>query len=287
MHKIISIRKVFIAVVAVVVVGGSVFYACKKDGNASLTNPKSVASTGMLENPFKQYGIWHNACLDYMFAHLYDGTDPLSADALWLNYGVPYFQSVLGANYVEVSLDALHAGYAKSYNDVVNKQYLTVLQEMVDAGGINPDYTSTHIGRNNYQILEDYFTFLTNFTVTTEDGYWIAHNKLCAIEQEILANYYSLLNAGVISDDTVVKMEYEGMLGYTATAISSSTYWGRPDNCGAYLDWYYQKKSAELDAMGYWNQYATEAFFAEISGRCPDENNCLQTATNYSMNVRM
>jgi len=186
-------------------------------------------------NPYEQYGIWHNECLEYIFSHMTAANAGMTTDELWQTYGVQYFRNVWGADYVPTPLPILHAAYERVNNIVVNRRHLSLLQELVNAGRINPDFniqsliapltgTGT-IRRNNYNILLDYFTFLTNYNVTNAETYQFAHNKLCAIEQEILANRYILVNGGLIAEGDDIYDEYEGVLLCMAVARNSERYW--------------------------------------------------------------
>ena len=216
--------KFLLGIIAIGLVAGvGIFHACKKNDKQAEPANKITKSGALLVNPFDQYGKWHNECLDYMFSQ--PNAANLTIDELWTMYGVEYFKRVLGDNYKPIPLSVLHANYKKTYDIVVNKQYLQLLDALVADGRINPNYTSPYIGRNNYVILQDYFTFLTNFMVTTEEDYKVSHEKLCDIEQEILSNYYSLLESGELNDYPPVKEEYEEVLRCMAIACYSSVFW--------------------------------------------------------------
>ena len=199
-----------------------IFTGCKKDGK-ELTN--SQKSGTELVNPFEQYGIWHNKCIIHMFSQ---DVANLTFSELWEDYGVEYYKEVLGADYTSVSQAELDAIYRYSRSIVENQQYLDLLEELVDAGRINPDYISPYIERNNYEILLDYFTFLTECNVVSEDTYWAAYNKLCEIEQEIIANFYALIDEEIIAPEDDVYAEYAETLFSMAIARNSVLLWAPP-----------------------------------------------------------
>ena len=173
--------------------GAVAFYSCQKDNELLTKNDKAkiTKSSGVLENPFEQAGVLHNECIKYIAS--IGNTVDLTNNDLWSSYGVPFYRNVLGADYIDIPLATLNTFYEKATQIVENKYFLSVLDELVDANRINPDYVVPNGGRNNYEILEDYFTFLTNYTVGSEVTYGFAYTKLCNIEQEILTNYYNLL----------------------------------------------------------------------------------------------
>jgi hypothetical protein len=221
----------------IIVFAGVIFYACKKDNGDKVT--KNFENPTGLENPMEQYGIWHNECIKYMASQ---GAVSLTMDELWQTYGVGYFQEIVPPsemsveNYVPVPMNALHAIYEYSDNIFTTQNYLSLLENLVNAGRVNPglniqDLIGNTTGsgrRNNYNILLDYFTFLTNHYVTSETTYWTAYNKLCEIEQEILTNYYDLLVTGFISSNSNICEEYEGVLFEMAIVRNSTLLWAPP-----------------------------------------------------------
>jgi hypothetical protein len=223
-----------IITVTIIAVTGVIFYACKKDSNDKVTKNLWEGTT-VLENPMDQYGIWHNECIKHMALQ---GAVDLTMEELWETHGIEYFMEVFETDYTPLSLDELHALYEDANNIVVNKHYLNLLETLVDAGRINPyidiqnliENEEGFIRRNNYNILLDYFTFLTDYTVTSETTYWIAYNKLCEIEQEMLTNYYDLLNSGLMSLEDDVCVEYEEVLLGMAIARNSAHLWAQPSD---------------------------------------------------------
>ena len=259
-------NRIFFGLIALgLVAAGIIFQNCNKDKVANGKAETINSQVGNLVNPFEQYGIWHNECLEYMFSQ--PNAFSLPYDTLWQKFGAPFFQQVFGGNYKPISLNDLHAAYQKTYNIVENKQYLKVLKEMVDVGMINPNYTSPYIGRNNYQILLDYFTFLTNHKVKTKADYLIAHNKLCEIEQEILANYYELVSNGI-----TVYPEYDGVLSCMSVFRNSSEFW-KDSHYSSVDDWYYNKKVACMDAMAYNQQIVFDYWESEMTGQPLNDRN--------------
>jgi hypothetical protein len=268
-------KKIIMVTTAITVVGivatTVMFNSCRKvNEKGEVVSEKMMQSTEtQYTNPFSQYGTWHNECLKYMLSNR-EKNKELTTDKMWLNYGVPYFRNIFGTGYTFASLDELHAIYNETYDIVVNKKYLNLLAELVDVGLINPDLNieklikpdetvpATDARRNNYAILRDYFTFLTNHTVTSETEYWFAFNKLCAIEQEILANYYALLNSEIVNADghEVIKREYTGTLAFTSVSISTTLLWGKWVKYYGYslyqnMLWEAQELAARVDATAF------------------------------------
>ena len=236
-------KKVILGLTALGLVAVAVtIYSCNKDKELNTTqDAKIVGAIGeVYENPFEQYGIWHNECLEYMFSHIEEGEE-INCDYLWTTYGVQFFQNVLGDDYVPTPLDELHAAYERVRDIVRNKKYPNRLPQLVAAGIINQQLNLQNlipvpegvlpkdrpVRRNNYQILNDYFNFLRTFNVTNAATYQTAHDRLCTLEQEILANYYALINARVIIPDidNPIANEYKKVLSFMSVSRNSEVFW--------------------------------------------------------------
>jgi len=261
--------KIFIGMSAIVLAVVGLFYACKKDSNRNeLSNKKEqlMQSTGTTyANPYNYVGILHNECLDYMLKH-WEKDTTLTKDELWTRYGVPYFQSVWGvSNTPIIPLADLHADFIVTCNIVTNKLYLGLLNELVSTGLINPALdiqsliyptgttipTGVPARRNNYNILLDYFTFLTTYTVVTEDNYWFAYNRLREAEQEVLANYYALSENRQFDANDELQAEYKVVLSYMSISGSSAIYWAKAGASYAAWEYYELRRIAEVDATAY------------------------------------
>ena len=273
----------FIAVVAMVVVGGSVFYACKKDGTGLLTNKSISNEVTVYENPFEQYGIWHNECLEEMFSHLYgENGDTLSIDELWITYGVPYFQKVLGANYVEIPLISLHAVSEKIIGLVEAKNMSSLIEEFVAKGKLNPNFTSPYLVAgtgNNYNLLLALFQFLDTVTVQTETVYLSVLDMIKECEQKIVTNYYSFLNNGVFVSEPEMLEEYEGAMLCMAVFGGSGNYWIEYYGVGVHVNSYEDlRRISNADGVA-----AIEALLNdEFCGRDINLNNGLLTGAYAS-----
>lgn len=229
-------KKLFITTIAIAIIGGVVFYACKKDNNELLTNENKakITKNGQLVNPFEQAGIWHNECIKHIVSQ--ENTVDLTNNELWQAHGAPFFQNILGTDYIPVTTNELSIIYEKAKQDVDEKRFLTILEELVEENQIFPNYELFNGQRNNYEILLEYFTFLTNYNVESKGAYWTVYNKTCIMEQEVLSNYYDLLEDEIISpnDETDnIYAEYAGILFSMAIVRNSILLWAPPSSASS------------------------------------------------------
>ena len=216
-----SVRKVVGGIGAIVLIAAGVLYACNKDKQAEPAN-KITKSGALLVNPMKQWGVWHNECLEYMLSQ--QGAGELSADELWTRYGIPFFQEVLGDNYVDIPLEDINAVSAKVIGLIKARNTVSLIEELADKGKLNATFSSPYISRNNYTILHEFFSYMDNVRVNTEAEYWNIQTVVKNYEQEILTNYYSLLKNGELANDSL-KDEYDDAMLCMAIAGSSGSYW--------------------------------------------------------------
>ena len=55
-------------------------------------------------------------------------------------------KALIGINYIHVPFDVLNNIYKTTYNNVMSKQYVDVIQRMIEVGKINPDYNFPNNG---------------------------------------------------------------------------------------------------------------------------------------------
>jgi hypothetical protein len=218
--------------VLIAIIGAGIFYACKKENSEPVlksTTP-SYNEDGTLVNPFEYVGEWHNGCLEYMFSNFNAST--MTEDELWLNYGVPYFQNILGEDYVDIPLSELNSIYMEIEEAINARNSVHFLEKSAATGKINPTFTSPYlVTENNYQLLYELYTLMDNIQVHTETEYLQVQNFIEECEQKILVNYYSLLENNVISifpeagQDDVLYNEYKNAMICMAIARNSGRYW--------------------------------------------------------------
>jgi len=230
MKQIQNTRKFILGgMTAIVLVAAAVtIYACNKDKELNTTQDGkqmgNIVVPGALVNPFEQYGIWHNECLNYMLSQ--EGANTLTTDEMWINYGIPFFQNVLGADYVEVPLSEINAISVKVRGLIDVRNTVSLIEDLATNGDIDANFTSPYISRNNYTILHDFFSYMDNVTVNTIEEYRNVQTVLKTVEQEIISNYYGLLNNGGFNNNLDLKNEYYGAMLCMAIGNSSGTYWG-------------------------------------------------------------
>jgi hypothetical protein len=237
-------KKAIIALGAIaIIVGGVIFYSCQKD-NDDLTNAK-IEKNNVLKNPFEKYGVLHNNCLKYILSQ--EDYAELG-EAAWEVYGVPYFMEVLGDDYVATPNSVFESIFAQVKPIVENKKHLALLQYLIEEGVINPEFQSPNLKtRNNYSIFHDWFSYLENLTVTSSTDFSEYSQKMFEVEQEILLNYYSLLEDEAFNGNFEAKREYEAGMFCLAIARHSNSLWQN----GIYqLDFYTMKRYNEADWVG-------------------------------------
>ncbi len=212
-------------IIAVLVSTAAIFYGCRKEEllNKNASGVKSATSSN-LENPFNQYGIWHNECLSYMFSR--EDAPHLSANELWERYGTEYFRNVLGSNYRDIPLYTINA-ISENVRRLVDEGNITrIIENLAERNLLHRDFHSPYlITENNYILLRDFFTFMDHVNVNSEDEYLNVQQVVRDCEQKILANYYSLLNNGEIRPGDAIYKEYEGAMTCMAIAGNSGRYW--------------------------------------------------------------
>lgn len=234
--------------VTIIAISGVVLNSCQKEKNESLTNDNKtkIIKNGQVENPFEQYGIWHNDCLEYIFSQ--EDIAMLTANEAWVKYGTEYFEEVLGADYVDISLVESNQIYNQTIQIISSKDYLSILENMVENEKINPDFESPSITENNYSLLYTWFSYLETIIISNQSDFVSYYQKICNLEQEILANYYSLLENEELENDIDLQEEYKGALVCMAVAKKTTDYWGNSGLGLMTMDEFYEaKRLAEID----------------------------------------
>lgn len=220
--------KKIVATLIISVVGVVMFYACTKDNSDSLTNnpgPRS-AEKGLLINPMEQYGIWHNQCLEYMFT--LPNANELTKDELWVEYGDPFLQERLNDT-TPISLASYNATFAKVSSAIKKKNAASLIGELVKSGKLDKDFTSPYITENNYTLLHELFSYYDKTNIDTKEKNLLLLDVIKECEQKMLANYYALLEEGVISGNPEIEEEYNSGMLCMAIGRNSWVYWnGRP-----------------------------------------------------------
>ena len=247
-------RIYFIAILATVIAGGIIFYACQKDNNELLTNKAKVTkSNGALVNPMEHVGILHNGCIDYMYSQ-HNATD-LTADELWTVYGVGYFSDRLGADYVAVPLSTINAISEKVRCLVNDRRIVTIIDELAENEKLDSEFSSPYIIENNYTILYNFFRYMDNVVVHSEEDYLRVQQAVVDCEQKILANYYSLLEHGIFENNHRLLAEYEETMACMAIANKSGKIWYRINGEWMALeDWELTLQCQKTD-LSAWSDY--------------------------------
>ena len=266
-------KKFFIAVLVVAVAGGSVFYACKKE-NELLTNESKakVTKSGALENPFKLSGIVHNAALEAVLEN--EAFPNMSGEEMW---GVmkPIFEAYFGADYVHAPYNKVNETYLNAKELLEAQNVRSLIVQLGDKGALNKNFTSDAITRNNYAILYNYWELLDEGHISFDAQLELTF----AIEQEIIANYYSLLNGKImqIAENDALYMEYKWVLGVVSIGNYSGLCWATVD---PYIIW----EGKMREALMYENFKRQERAAKDFAVACMDRASQMMSGDDYNPN---
>ena len=216
-------RKITLIIVIALgaLISSGIFYACKKDNELQTNADKAkVTKNGALENPFKLSGIVHNAALSVIVEN--PECLNMTGEEMWETMK-PTFEAYFGADYVHAPYDMVNATYLESKALLEAKNTRSLIAELGDKGALNKDFTSDAITRNNYTILYNYWALLDERNIDFPRQLELT----LAIEQEIIANYYSLLKHGKmqIAENDALYMEYKWVLEVVSIGSHSAMYW--------------------------------------------------------------
>jgi hypothetical protein len=230
-------KKIILSLLALVIVGSAVFFACKKN-TEEVVKENSVAKyhkDGTLANPFEQAGIAHNACLDAITEQMIQNEN-LSWEEV-----CNIIASVIDQYFAEGLTDFSSSEAMNICNvvetDLQNNNLVSMVNGLVEQGLINMNFQASIISRNNYDILYDYWTQIEAMRAssTIDIDYQVSLTK--EIEQEIIRNYYNLLDNGEMKIDNgnILYREYQLVLSCVSVGVYSCLYWVGPNNYESYI----------------------------------------------------
>lgn len=218
-------KKLFIILI-VAAIGGAIFYACKKDNNELLTNESKakITKNGLLVNPFEKYGIAHNTALDAVIRN--PKFPEMTGEDIW-DAIEPIFIEIFSEDYIHAPYSQV-SGIIHEVDAVLDANDLRAfVVKMKDIGFLNENFSSEAITRNNYTILYDYWKQMEDLRSTDMIDIDSHYELIVGIEQEIITNYYSLLESGLmkVSNNDALYREYVGVLINVSIGVNSTEYW--------------------------------------------------------------
>ena len=214
-------RKLLTGAIALTIAGvvaGGVFYACKKDSEVKVT--KDLETPTALVNPMEQYGKWHNECMNYIYSQ--PNVLELTFREVWEMYGDPFFDEHVSVD-TRVPIDELIAAYNKIKVLLNNNNTVSLIDDLAEKGKLNKTFSSPYITENNYTILHNFFSYMDAVLASSSDH--LSLDVIVEYEQQMLSNYYSLVEHGVIVTGNELCAEYNGALMVMAIARNSVICW--------------------------------------------------------------
>ena len=216
-----------IATLFVVAIGAGIFFACQKDAvnsNSSVsTESNKIQKDNPIVNPFDFAGIVHNACMDTILYH----PDVLTmSDSERFNIVQFCLSSRLQNDYVQISRTNYQDNTDDAWFHVNNHNSSQIIFSLGENEKLDVDFSSQLITRNNYTILYELYSNLDNYTCNSENDLSYICNMISDYEQEILSNYYSLIDNGIIVSETqALYAEYKTTLMCMSVCHNSAIWW--------------------------------------------------------------
>lgn len=184
-------------------------------------------------NPYEIIGITHNKVLETILSirhwqnlsaeECWDITNNITAQNLG-NYNHGDFYRAL--EIYNTTMQILESGE-------LHTEYQRFVNEF------NPSFQSAAISSNNHDLIKNYFDEIAHLDFNYEEGLKIEHELTSNLQNELISNFYSLINSGEISQNDVTHpnyVEYKKALSWISVKYYSQCFWY--NSCNWYNDPY-------------------------------------------------
>ena len=213
-----------IATLCVVAISTAIFIGCEKEiDKVNDVNNKIIQKDNPIVNPFDEAGIIHNACMDTILNHPDKFT---MSDSERFDIVQFCLSSRMGNDFVQISRANYQNNTDAACTYVDNNNTVQTIIALGESGKLDTAFSSQYITRNNYTILHELFSYIDNYTCNSENDLLAIYNLAVDYEQEILSNYYSLIDNGIIVSETqALYSEYKTTLMCMSVCKYSALWW--------------------------------------------------------------
>ncbi|MDY0015937.1 MAG: hypothetical protein RBS13_06970, partial [Bacteroidales bacterium] len=164
-----------------------------------------------------------NACMDTILNHPDKFT---MSDSERFNIVQFCLSSRMENDFVQISRANYQNNTDAACTYVDNNNTVQTIIALGESGKLDTAFSSQYITRNNYTILHELFSYIDNYTCNSENDLLAIYNLAVDYEQEILSNYYSLIDNGIIVSETqALYSEYKTTLMCMSVCKYSALWW--------------------------------------------------------------